>query len=150
MGALEIVGRPLTEVLDRLLSTASRNEFILVVSNNARHPMRRSETFNDSDHWPFDDVPPGATATVALQRKNFSFAAKYALGDSGRAVILAGSSPFLGTEKIDIEPSGSRVTCKDVWERMDDGHDKGSAQARAYIKSGKAPGSRAWVWDIGP
>jgi hypothetical protein len=147
---LEIVGEPLTEVLKRLLSTATRNDFVHVVSNGTRHSMRRSETFNDSDHWPFDDVPAGTTVTLLLERKNFSFASKYALGESGRVVILAGSSPFLGAEKIDVEPSGSRFSCKDVWERMDDGHDKGDAQVRAYIKSGKAPGSRFWVWDIGP
>lgn len=148
------ITRPAVDAIDeirKILTVAlERNNYVLVVQNKTKFTLRRIESHNNSDNWPFSDVAPETTEAVQLNRKSFSFAAKYEIRELGLQVILAASSPVIGGDKIGLQSPAEGVPCADVWERMDDGNDKVGRNARAHIMSTTAVAAKTWAWHIEP
>lgn len=150
--AIEHITRPAGVAIDDirkvLTSAFERNSYVLIVQNKTKFTLRRVESHNDSDNWPFGDIAPETTDAVRLNRKSFSFAAKYEIRELGLQVILAASSPVIGGDKIGLQSPAEGVRCVDVWERMDDGNDKTGRNARAHLMSTTEVAAKTWAWHI--
>ncbi|MBK6535004.1 MAG: hypothetical protein IPF99_37325 [Deltaproteobacteria bacterium] len=154
MSIIGHISKPAGDLIDvvirTIISMSERNSYVLVVQNKTKFSMRRVESYNNADNWPFGDIAPETSDAVSLNRKSFSFAAKYEIREMGLHVILAASSPVVGGDKIGLQSPAESVPCKDVWDRMDDGNDKSGRHARAHVMSTTEVAAKTWVWHIEP
>ena len=141
-------GEALDVLFKIIVSSGERNSYLLVVQNKTKFTLHRIESYNNSDNWPFGDIPPEKTIAVQLTRKSFSFSAKYEIREMNLQVIMAASSPVVGGDKIGLQSPAEGVRCVDVWERMDNGDDKVGRSARAQIMSTTEVAAKTWAWLI--
>lgn len=146
--------KPIDVLTENILGPATsallgKHKYKFIIANKTDAIMKRVQAHNDSDNWPFDSIEPQHTAVASLDVKSWSFGAMYELLDQHK-IILAGSSPLMGKDKIAIEATAER-SVKTVWDEMDDGNDKatGGNKCRAYIKSIEG-GQKVWIYEIFP
>lgn len=145
-----LAGDALDVLFKIIVSSGERNSYLLVVQNKTKFTLHRIDSYNNSDNWPFGDIPPEKTIAVQLTRKSFSFSAKYEIREMDLQVIMAASSPVIGGDKIGLRSPAEGTPCVEVWERMDDGNDKTGRNARAHIMSTTEVAAKTWVWHIEP
>ena len=133
----------LDDLFRKIIGEVGNRDYVIAVSNKTGAALRRVDAYNDSQDWPLFDMEPGESAGK-LRSVSFSFAAKYEGG--GHTFVLAASSPFAGHNKIDL--STTDTSCKSVWDKMDDGHDKSTpGGSRAAIMT-DTHGAKFWYFEL--
>ncbi|WP_242049300.1 hypothetical protein [Aulosira sp. FACHB-615] len=145
------------QTIDQIINLVHYSQkFVIEVANQTKYPLIRVGTYNDSSNWPVGDVSDlhlvGEQFSGTSVGGSFSFAANYAIGDTGKYVQFAASWPYIGSRKIHlkvINQTGNEPA-KIAWKEMDNASDKNlnndPFQARAFMA--QKGDSVIWVYNV--
>jgi hypothetical protein len=158
VGANVNVGIDVNTTIDQVLGlVTSTQQFQMVIINKTKHDLIRSGSHNDLGNWVLVDVPP-LTAQYRDWTESgagyFSFAANYAVGNTGKYFQFAASWPVVGARKINICTINSpgNPPAKTCWQNMrnagsdDRNVTNGEFFGRALMGNDK--GRVQWIYEV--
>jgi hypothetical protein len=143
------------KTIDQILGlVSSTQQFQMVIANQTGFPLTRVGAYNKLSNWPLGDVPP-STAQFRDWKENgagyFTYAANYAVGNTGRYFQLGASWPPIGRRKINLctrNESGNNPA-EACWDNMSNADDKNAGnQFAARATMGNNNGRVQWIYQV--
>jgi hypothetical protein len=144
------------KTIDQILGLiTTTQQFQIVVANQTGETLSRVGAYNDLSNWTLGDVP-ASTAQYRDWRESgagyFSFAANYAVGNTGKYFQFGVAYPPIGRRKINLcsVNSPGNSPARKCWDSMSDASDKnqvnGQFTGRAIL--GNQNGRIQWVYQV--
>jgi hypothetical protein len=146
------VNQTIEQILGLITST---QKFQIVIANQTESTLTRVGAYNKLSNWPLIDVP-ALTAQYRDWTESgagyFTFAANYAVGDTGKYFQFGASWPPIGKRKINltaINQSGNGPA-ETAWDKMSNADDKnlknGNLIGRAVLANEN--GKVQWAYQV--
>ncbi len=145
------------KTIDQILGiVSSKQKFQVVIVNQTGYTLTRVGAHNYSENWILGDVPSLTAQYRDWSPRNastsFSFAANYAVGDTGRFFQFAAAWPPIGRRKINLcaRNASDNDPAKVCWEAMTDADDKSATNDQFSAKAlmGNNNGRVQWIYQV--
>jgi len=144
------------KTIDQILgSITTTQQFQMVVINKTGTTLTRAGAYNKLGNWVLGDVP-SSTAQYRDWTESgagyFTFAANYAVGNTGKFFQFGASLPPVGKRKINLCTTNSpgNYPAEKCWDDMSNANDKnaqnGSYSGRALM--GNKDGKVQWIYEV--
>jgi hypothetical protein len=147
------VNKTIDQILYGLVTTTQK--FQMVVINKTETTLTRAGAYNKLGNWVLGDVP-SLTAQyrdwTERGAEYFTFAANYAVGNTGKYFQFGASWPPVGKRKINLCTTNSpgNGPAEKCWDDMSNANDKnaqnGSYTGRALM--GNQDGRVQWIYEV--
>jgi hypothetical protein len=156
VGANVNVAIDVNKTVDQILGlVTSTQKFQMVIANQTGYTLQRAGAYNKLGNWPLGDVP-SLTAQYRDWTESgagyFTFAANYAIGNTGKYLQLGASWPPVGKRKINLCTSnssgnGPAETC---WDDMSSANDKNVPTGQFFARAmmGNRDGKVQWIYQV--
>jgi hypothetical protein len=156
VGANVNVAIDVNKTVDQILGlVTSTQKFQMVVINKTGTTLTRAGAYNKLGNWVLGDVP-SSTAQYRDWTESgagyFTFAANYAVGNTGKYFQFGASWPPIGKRKINLCTTNSigNGPAEKCWDDMSNANDKnannGSYTGRALM--GNKDGKVQWIYEV--